>query len=601
MSATQASPEERLPLGVKLAFSAPALASVGLTLPIFALMPKFYSDEILAPLGLIAIAIAIARAFDAITDPAMGWISDRVKTPWGRRRPWIVLGAPLTAVAVLALFSPPQELTPNAAALWFGVCFGAYFLGHTIYWVPYGALGYELSMDYNERSSLFGWREAFSLVGTLMAGVTPVALARLFTDERTGYQVVGAIFAVLLIVLFGWLVLRVREREDFVRRAPNPLVPGVRRSLRNRPFRTLLAAYMVFSLTGAIPATVAPFFLQYVLQPEDYGLWLTLTIGGYVSAGIVSIPVWVMMARRFGKRVTWFVSIWVGITGGPGIFFLGEGDMLPFVVLILYTGTNLGAHLVQASMQADVIDYDELHTGKRREAQYASFWAIIPKFVAIPSAAIPLAILAAIGYVPNQVQTAEVQFALRVMLGLAPAAVSLVAFAIALRFRMTEEVHLKIREGLERHRRGEAAQDPLTGEWLQPPGARRLDDDTGWFLDHFSPGEIRRVLREGPARALRDVLSMVALSVVLFAACLAWVADGVQDLSTKPGGAVTLAVVLAGFALTLLVFELLRIRPARRLAAAGISDDVLRAHLAEMGAADATESAREVPVGAAGS
>ena len=88
---------ERLPISVKLAYAAPAFASAGLALPIFALMPKFYSDVVHVPLGYLAIAIALARAFDAITDPLMGWISDRTNTRWGRRRPWMMIGAPLCA------------------------------------------------------------------------------------------------------------------------------------------------------------------------------------------------------------------------------------------------------------------------------------------------------------------------------------------------------------------------------------------------------------------------------------------------------------------------------------------------------------------------
>ncbi len=565
---------------MKLAFGAPSAASAGLALPIFALMPKFYAEVVGAPLVYIAVAIAVARAFDAITDPAMGWFADHTRTPWGRRRPWLVLGAPFTALAVIALFAPPQLLGPIPASLWFGLTFGLYFLFHTIYWVPYSALGYELTLDYNERSSLFGWREAFALTGTLLAGATPAIVGDGFDDQRSGYVVVGVCFAIALVALFGWLVVRIRERQDFVARDPNPLAPGVRRSLRNRPFRILLVAYVVFSLTGAIPVTVGPFYLAYVLRPENVGLWLTYMIGGYVLAGIVSIPFWVWLARRFGKRRAWFVSIWVGITGATPIFFLGPGDLVPFLALILFTGTGLGAGLLHPAMQADVIDYDELHTGRRREAQYASFWSIVPKFVVIPSASVPLAILAGFGFVPNQDQNPEVLLAMRVMISLAPAVNSLIAFFIALRFPMTEEKHRAVLDGIERHKRGEPAPDPLTGAILPPPDSRGVDPETGWFLDYFSSGELERVRRHGPRRALIDVLTMAAISLAICLATSIWVVSQLRDVVGEPGVGVTIGVVTAGFALTAFLFHLLRVRPALRLRREPVPDETLRAHIA---------------------
>ena len=101
--------------------------------PILIHMPKFYADVVLVPLGYLAIAIAVARALDALSDPFVGWLSDRTHTRWGRRRPYMAIGAPLCAVAFWALFSPPAALSPHGAALWFGVTFILYFVFHTVY------------------------------------------------------------------------------------------------------------------------------------------------------------------------------------------------------------------------------------------------------------------------------------------------------------------------------------------------------------------------------------------------------------------------------------------------------------------------------------
>jgi MFS family permease len=344
---------------------------------------------------------------------------------------------------------------------------------------------------------------------------------------------------------------------------------------------------------------VAPYYLAYVLRPDNFGLWLSLAIGGYVATGIAAIPFWVWLARRYGKRVAWFASIWVAVAGSTPLFFLGEGDLLPFVVLILFTGTQLGAGLLHPAMQADVIDYDELHFGKRREAQYAAFWAIVPKFVAIPSAAIPLSILSSLGYVPNEAQSAEVQLALRAMLGLGPAATSLASFFIALRFPMTEARHRAILEGIERHRRGEAAVDPLTGALLEPPDRRGLVPETGWFLDHFSRGELMRVLDRGPGRALRDVLAVATACLAATVLLSAWIVAGIDDLTFDPGISLTLGVVVAGFALTGFLFHLLRIRPALAMRRAPVAPGIIRAHLALNGGVELLAEA-DAPAGAGG-
>src|SRR5262245_65573740 len=104
------SPRERLPLGTKLAYGLPALAGSGMGIAIAINMTKFYSDNVGVALGFIALGQAFARAFDAISDPLMGWISDRTRSRWGRRRPWMFIGAPLAAIFFVTLFTPPEGI-----------------------------------------------------------------------------------------------------------------------------------------------------------------------------------------------------------------------------------------------------------------------------------------------------------------------------------------------------------------------------------------------------------------------------------------------------------------------------------------------------------
>jgi GPH family glycoside/pentoside/hexuronide:cation symporter len=572
-------PEARLSAWQKLFYGAPTFAGAAIAIPIFIHMPKFYSDVVLVPVGYIALAIAVARGLDAIVDPAIGWLSDRTHTRLGRRKPYILLGAPLCAVALYYLFTPPAELEPARAGVWFGVTFALYFFFHAVYEIPYLGLGAELTPDYHERSSLFGWRTAFLIAGTMIAGTLPGILEPKL-GPRGSMSALGAGFGVSLVVLFVLLSLGVRERTKVVRHSPTALVPGVRVALRNRPFSLLLVTFVVASLPSAIPALLLPFYTDYVIDPPQTQKTLALFLGLYFGAAFLCVPGWVTAARRFGKLPTWLASFGIGISAGVGLFFAGKGDVLFVALLHVWAGIAFGAgFLLVPAMQADVIDYDQLYTGQRREAQFSAFWQMIPKFVAIPGAALPIAVLAKIGYVPNADQTPEVLLGIRVIYALVPATFSAAAFFLARLYPVTESVHAAIRTGIAAHERGEDAVDPLNGRIVPPPSARAVDPATAWFLDFFSPRELARVLSVG-ARGLRSLvlrkaLACAGLFVVSVALCLATVGT----LDQQPGLTPVFAVVAAGFALTGAIFHALRLGAAAQLEREPIASELVRAHL----------------------
>lgn len=563
-----------------IAFGAPSFAGAAMVIPISIHMTKFYADEVLVPLGFLGIAIALARAFDAITDPLMGWISDRTRTRWGRRKPWLALGAPTCAVAFWMLFMPPERLTPTEGALWFTACYLAYYLFHTVYLIPYIALGTELTLDYHQRSTLFGVREGIVIAGTLCAAVLPGLIAESVGSEREALRLFALIFGSLLMLLYLLLLLTLRERPEFVARPPNPLVPGVRRALRSRPFQIILLASVCAGIPGPLAATLVPFFNAYVVQPENPSLWLSAFLFAYFAAAFVSLPLWLRAARRRGKHATLLTAFACMSVATAGTLFTGRGDVAWFLVCLAGAGSAFGAvSFLPLALKADVIDYDELLTGRRREAQFTSFWSIVPKFVQIPAAAIPVAVLASLGYVPNQPQNPEVVSALRLMFGLVPPIFLGLAYWILRRYPITPEVHAAIRRGTEARGRGEGATDPLTGTSLAPSGAQVIDDETTWFLDHFSARELRRFLAVGSRGLVRGVWLQSAGSFALSLPCAALVYVRL-DASAKPGVVAVAAVVAMGAAFTAGLFHLMRLSAAQRLAREPAAPGTIQAHLA---------------------
>jgi GPH family glycoside/pentoside/hexuronide:cation symporter len=574
---------ERLPLATKVAYGAPAFAGAAMAITGAVHMPRFYSDVVLAPLGYVALMIAVGRAFDAITDPMMGWLSDRTHTRWGRRRPYIALGTVPAAVCFWLLLHPPQVDAGSTAALWFGLSFLALFLFSTIISIPRAALGAELSPHYHERSSLFGIQSIFAAAGTIAGAILPGILQDGFgvSDERVVFGTVASVYALAMVVLNFVMLAKVRERREFMDRPSNPFIPGVRRALRNRPFRVLLLAGVVNAIPASIPAILIPYYTYYAIRPENPASWLAGFLLLYLGAGMLCLPLWMALARRIGKLATMAAASAMGISGSVLFFFVGEGDTSFASCVYGYTGIASGAFLfLIPSMGADTIDYDELRTGRRREAQFGAFWAIIPKFVSIPGASIPIAILSAVGYVPNEVQTPEVVFTIKFLYSLFPATFYVVALAIVLRYPISEAAHAAIRDGIDRHQRGETAVDPFTGERLPAPRTVTAEDeDTGWFLDYFSRGELERVLARGSGRLQFDVWRAFGASVVVLVGALLMAARSVSGLDSEPGPVAVLAVVLGGGALTSALFQAGRIGAASRFVARPVPTPVVQGHV----------------------
>lgn len=572
---------ERLGTGTRIAFSLQATAGAAMGLLLAVYLTKFYVDVVALPAGIMAVAIAAGRAFDAITDPVMGWISDRTRSRFGRRLPWIAIGVLGNAIMFLLLLNPPEVLPEAGLAGWAVGALVLSFLFVTISSVPRQALAVELTLDQAERQQLFATIAGFVAIGTVIGAVMPNVLGALgIEDERARMSWQSVLYVAAYLAANAWFLKRIRERPAFAGRGQVPLVPGVRRALRNRPFRIMFVSHVITAIPFVIPATLLPFYTEYVLQAEAE--WVGIFLLAYLVSGLLALPVWLMVAEARGKLAVWLAAAFVAVTGGASLFFMGPGDERTVLFLHIYVGLQSAVWLfVGGAMHADVVDYDELQTGKRREAQFSALWSIIPKFALIPGASLPLAIMGGMGYVPGaDTQPADVVLAIKTQYALVPAALNAVGLSIMWWYPLSEDEHAAVRDAVARHARGETAVDPITGLTLPPPGRRTVDEATAWRLDYFSLGELRTIATGGAARVRFRIVAWMLLWLVAavgFLILLPVTARG--GLDTDPGPLPSLAIVAAGLALTVALFHMARLGPAGRMVREPVAPETIQAHI----------------------
>jgi GPH family glycoside/pentoside/hexuronide:cation symporter len=311
-------------------------------------------------------------------------------------------------------------------------------------------------------------RDGSLIAGTLIAASSPALVSAVFgipstnEGERAKFFWISILYAPLIIGLCWWCVFSVKEKAPVDSPGELPAAfPGIGWIWQNRPFAILLLSYTVSAFGSNLPATLILYYVEYVLQSSKADFFLVL----YFVAGVAFLPVWIFTARRLGKKLTWIVSMLVNTGAFAAVFFLGPGDENLYGLLVVLSGTGLGATLaIPSAMQADVIDYDELLFGRRREGQYIGVWSISKKLAAALGVGVALTVLGGSGYEPGTHQPEEVRLTLRVLYALVPSICNFVAIAIAMAYPITVAKHEQIKAGIASIKAGMTVKDPLYPE-----------------------------------------------------------------------------------------------------------------------------------------
>ena len=448
------STNSKLSLRIKLLFSMGDL-STSIPLAILMFFQLYFLTDVagLRP-DYAGWAIGASRLWDAVNDPLFGLLSDRIRTRWGRRRVLLLFGA-----VPLGVFFMLMWIVPALDQVWLAVYYAMTFIlfdtAFTLVHVGYNSLTPEMTSDYDERSSLNGYRMVFSISGTLGAIILATVLGWSITDTRLLYLILGV--GLGLVSMLPPLVVFSITRERPAAELPKPLPLGqaLKQTLSNQPFRMVMGLYLLSWTTASILAAVLIYFANYYLRVPEQATYFVLAAQG---SAILFIPVIVKISRWLDKRRAFMLGSLSWVVVLLMISAIRADQVGLAYLLAVLAGLGIAtAYVVPWSMVPDVVEYDEVRSGQRREGSYYAFASFFQKLATGAALWGMGQALALTGYMtplpsgPLLVQPQAAVNAIRIFTGPIPAVLLFFAIVFAWKYPITREKHQStLRELAER-------------------------------------------------------------------------------------------------------------------------------------------------------
>ena len=448
----------RLRWSVISAYGAPGVGAGYMYLLIGLYIMKFSTDVLLIAPAVMGTIFGISRVWDAVSDPLVGYMSDRTRHPLGRRRLWLLLSIVPISGTFIMVFSPPASLHGTDLIAWMAVGVIGFYSAATIFIVPHMSLGAELTPNYHERSRLYGLRHAAFTIGSILA---LVSMQLLINAERVSEAAVrqtafelSALAALVTAGLILYAVAKLRERPDYQGRVNASPFGAFKDVWRNHHARLVLAVSFIENIGSAVIGILTLYVAQYVVGRPELAALIILS---YMIPSTLSVPLWIPLSRRFGKIRLWMFSMMLTGVSFGGMFSLPwlEPDIRLVVIfgLAVFAGLAAGCGgTIAPSVQSDIIDYDEYMTGERKEGSYFAAFNFVHKSATGVMILITGYVLQFSGFVPNQLQTMNVQVSMVFLYGLLPLICYCIGAALFSRFTLDEATHQQMRDEMEARR-----------------------------------------------------------------------------------------------------------------------------------------------------
>jgi GPH family glycoside/pentoside/hexuronide:cation symporter len=388
-------------------------------------------------------AVMVGKAWDAVTDPMMGFISDRTLSRWGRRRVYLLFGAVPMCLTMVFFFTAPTYLPQYLHIAWAILALMLLNTASTIINVPYSSLTPELTTDYHEQSSLNGYRFGCAVFGTIAGAGAVQPLVQAFArpgsadpllDQR-GFSVMGFILGAVMMIVTLLTFLGTREKQYRKEDLPTEgFFDTFKVVFKNKPYVLLLLTYALHMTGISFLTTILAYYTENILNRPDI---TTIVLVLLLVTAMLFIPVSVLVSKKIGKKTTYQICFVIIASACAAIFFLGHRMPVEFFYFVMvYAGIGVGfSYVAPFAMVPDVIEYEAAKTGVRNEGAYYGMWTFISKLGTALALFVSGHILTLGGYISQAgegtaVQPPSVFNAIRAIIGPLPMVVLIAAIVV---------------------------------------------------------------------------------------------------------------------------------------------------------------------------
>ena len=433
---------------------------------IAALFPIFMMDVVGVTPALAAAALFIGRSWDYVNDPLVGYLSDRTRTRWGRRRPWLLFGAIPFALTFILLWIKPGFITTQTGFLvFFAAVYIIYEASATIVYMPYFALTPELTQDYDERTQLTSFRMLFNIIGGLTAYTLPMlVIGSMIPENANRVVLMAAIFGLLAAAPFLIVFFSVREKQEYIEQAQPKLKDAFKSVRNNKPFFFGAMIYLCTWIVIILVETNLMFYIKYVIKRPGQS---SLLMGAIFIAAIIALPFWNWISKKGNKRVAYIagVSFWA-VMMCMLTFLTPQTPIWVLLPMCMLIGFGLSAaQVLPWAIIPDAIEWDEYQTGERHEGTFYSLITLMGKIANSIAVPLSLLLLEFTGYVSNAAeQPASALLGIKIVIGPIPAALLFTGIIFAIFYPLSREKYthivteLNLRKEAKRKARAEKSQ-----------------------------------------------------------------------------------------------------------------------------------------------
>ncbi|MBI5116031.1 MFS transporter [Candidatus Poribacteria bacterium] len=405
----------------------------------------FYTTILKFDTALFGIVMLIGQVWDAFSDPMMGYISDNTQWKSGRRRPYFLLGSIPTGIMFFLIFSPPPLGSSSTIFVYLTITTLIFYTGRTVFETPYLALAPELTLDYNERTKLSGYKQLLGTLGDAQGAILPLVLFSVLHEQRrTAHFVYGLIGCAMMIALSALTRWGTFEKPNHARQAAVSVKESFKAVARNRPYLIFIFTGTLATISNNIVTYLVLFITKYWFLDESLA---TKFFTVFFIGAVCSVPFWMWISNALGKKWSFIMNL----TGYglllAGIFIIPRTAHTLVTVFMFFAGMfNVGMWILSGAISPDIIEWDEYHTGKRREGVYSGVWTFVYKAgvgMALMFVGFALKVIHFDADLPAQ--TPSTLLGLKFLFGPASALMLLTAALVFTTFPITKQKHDEIR------------------------------------------------------------------------------------------------------------------------------------------------------------